>query len=91
MSGEFSGKTVEVIVLPVEPNAPLPPEMDSHLKPYLMPRPVLTEAERIRFEANPYPLRGKVIEYIDPFEPVVPPEDWEASQGEKEDASDDSA
>lgn len=27
---------------------------------------------------NPYPLRGSVYRYDDPFEPVVPEEDWEA-------------
>ena len=27
---------------------------------------------------NPYPLRGTLYQYDDPFEPVVPPEDWEA-------------
>jgi hypothetical protein len=27
---------------------------------------------------NPYPLRGLPVEYIDPFEPAVPPEDWDA-------------
>jgi hypothetical protein len=28
-------------------------------------------------ELNPYPLRGKVLYYEDPFEPAVPAEDWE--------------
>jgi len=27
-----------------------------------------------------YPLRGSIIRYDDPFEPAVPPEDWEALQ-----------
>lgn len=27
--------------------------------------------------ANPFPLRGSGGEYIDPYEPAVPPEDWE--------------
>lgn len=27
---------------------------------------------------NPYPLRGKPLVYEDPFEPAVPPEDWDA-------------
>lgn len=27
--------------------------------------------------ADPYPLRGSVLEYIDPFEPAVPAEDWD--------------
>lgn len=27
---------------------------------------------------NRYPLRGKVVRYDNPFDPVVPPEDWEA-------------
>jgi hypothetical protein len=31
-------------------------------------------------ESNPYPLRGTVIRYDDPFEPPVPIEDWELLQ-----------
>ncbi|WP_414755159.1 hypothetical protein [Anabaena sp. CCY 9910] len=31
-------------------------------------------------DSNPYPLRGKVIHYDDPFEPAVAIEDWEALQ-----------
>ncbi|MFN6562562.1 MAG: hypothetical protein RMY28_022590 [Nostoc sp. ChiSLP01] len=31
-------------------------------------------------ESNPYPLRGTVIRYDDPFEPPVPIEDWEVLQ-----------
>jgi hypothetical protein len=27
---------------------------------------------------NPYPLRGKPLVYKDPFEPAVPPEEWDA-------------
>lgn len=27
---------------------------------------------------NPYPLRGTLYKYENPFEPTVPPEDWEA-------------
>ena len=27
-----------------------------------------------------YPLRGKPVTYIDPFEPAVPESDWEALQ-----------
>ena len=30
--------------------------------------------------SNPYPLRGKVIRYDDPFESATPLEDWEALQ-----------
>ncbi len=29
---------------------------------------------------NPYPLRGKPLVYDDPFEPAVPPDDWDALQ-----------
>jgi len=29
---------------------------------------------------NPYPLRGSVLRYELPFEPVFPLEDWEQSQ-----------
>ena len=28
-------------------------------------------------DSNPYPLRGTVIRYDDPFEPTISPEDWE--------------
>ncbi|MDZ8236192.1 MAG: hypothetical protein RMZ69_03285 [Nostoc sp. ChiQUE01a] len=31
-------------------------------------------------ESNPYPLRGTVIRYDDPFEPPVPIENWEVLQ-----------
>jgi hypothetical protein len=31
-------------------------------------------------ESNPYPLRGTIIHYDDPFEPPVPIEDWEVLQ-----------
>jgi hypothetical protein len=27
---------------------------------------------------NPYPLRGTPYRYDNPFDPVVPPEDWDA-------------
>ena len=30
--------------------------------------------------AERYPLRGSVLRYDDPFEPAVPPEQWEALQ-----------
>ena len=30
--------------------------------------------------SNPYPLRGTVIRYDDPFEPATPLEDWEVLQ-----------
>lgn len=29
-------------------------------------------------EKDPYPLRGTLYKYENPFEPAVPPEDWEA-------------
>ena len=28
-------------------------------------------------DADYYPLRGSVLRYDDPFEPAVPPEDWD--------------
>ncbi|MBE9205019.1 hypothetical protein IQ244_00395 [Nostoc sp. LEGE 06077] len=31
-------------------------------------------------DSNPYPLRGKVIHYDDPFEPTAPIENWEVLQ-----------
>jgi hypothetical protein len=29
---------------------------------------------------DPYTLRGSVLQYDDPFEPAIPPEDWEAQK-----------
>jgi hypothetical protein len=31
-------------------------------------------------DASRYPLRGSVLRYDEPFEPAVPPEDWEANR-----------
>ncbi len=31
-------------------------------------------------DVNPYPLRGTVYRYDNPFEPAVPVEDWEVLQ-----------
>lgn len=76
----FSGKQVEVIVFPLETPEPLPPELDPRYARYIMPKPPLTEEDKKLFAENPCPLRGTVSEYIDPFEPAVPPEDWEACQ-----------
>jgi hypothetical protein len=41
--------------------------------------PSQAEAEKVEDqpELNLYPLRGTVLFYEDPFEPVVPVEDWE--------------
>ena len=38
---------------------------------------VLPRAVDARDE-NKYPLRGKPLVYEDPFEPAVPPDDWDA-------------
>lgn len=38
---------------------------------------VISKAENEAKE-NPYPLRGTVYKYEDPFEPAVPLEDWDA-------------
>jgi len=75
---EFAGKQVEVIVLPVEAGEPLPPELDPRYAGYVMRKPALTEEEKKLLAENPYPLRGTGGEYIEPFEPAVPAEDWEA-------------
>jgi len=71
---------VEIIILPVAPQQPLPPELDPRYARYIMPKPQLTEAQKKEFEKDPYPLRGTVSKYIDPYEPAVPPEDWEVYQ-----------
>ncbi len=50
-----------------------------------LPFPPGTDVEvviRLRRPSNdpddPNPLRGSILWYDDPFEPAVPPEDWEA-------------
>lgn len=75
---EFRGKRVQILVTPID--APLPGELDPRYARYIKPPPPLTEEQRKEFENNPYPLRGTVLRYDDPFEPAVPPEDWEANQ-----------
>lgn len=40
---------------------------------------IILEREKA-IPSNPYPLRGTVIRYDDPFEPAVPEEDWEVLQ-----------
>jgi hypothetical protein len=41
---------------------------------------IILESHSRPKEENPYPLRGTVIRYDEPFEPAVPPEDWEVLQ-----------
>lgn len=48
--------------------------------PHLLAKPPLTEEDKKLFAANPYPLRGTGSEYLDPFEAVVPPDDWEVNR-----------
>ncbi|BAY25340.1 hypothetical protein NIES2100_51460 [Calothrix sp. NIES-2100] len=38
---------------------------------------IILESQTHPQKANPYPLRGTVYRYDDPFEPAVPLEDWE--------------
>jgi hypothetical protein len=79
----FSGRQVEVIVLPAEETAtkePYAPENDPRYAKYIMTPPELTEEEKKLLEENPNILHGSVLRYDDPFEPAVPPEDWEANQ-----------
>ena len=68
---EFAGKQVEVIVLPMESVT------DARYAEFIKPKPPLTEAEKKAIAQNPYPLRGIGGDYVDPYGPVVPPEDWE--------------
>ena len=88
----FAGKQVEVVIQPVEtPAGTLPPELDPRYAPYIMPKPALTEEQKKEFERNPYPLRGTSGEYIDPYEPAVPPEDWDVYSEEAGKNQDDPA
>jgi hypothetical protein len=41
---------------------------------------IILERHSRTLNSNPYPLRGTVIRYDDPFEPATPLEDWEALQ-----------
>jgi len=75
---EFRGKRVQVLVTPIED--PLSAEFDPRYARYIKQPPPLTEADRQLLAQNPDILKGSVLEYIDPFEPAVPPEDWEANQ-----------
>lgn len=84
-----AGKQVEVIVLEVgsqatTTNAASFDEASTH--PFQGQRgvylqdpfaPTISDAPP---EQDRYPLRGMPYTYIDPFEPAVPPEDWEALQ-----------
>jgi hypothetical protein len=47
--------------------------------------PPLTEVDKTLFEQDPYPLRGTGSSYRDPFEPAVPPDDWEVIREGAED------
>ncbi len=87
---DFAGKQVEVIVQPVaDLEKTLPPEHDPRYAPYIMAKPSLTEEQKKEFEQNRYPLRGTVLEYVDPYEPAVPPEDWDVYREEGDGAQDD--
>jgi len=75
---DLAGKVVEILIQPLESGeTPLAPEQDPRYAPYIMPKPALTEEDKILFERNPYPLRGTGGKYLDPFEPAAPPEDWD--------------
>ena len=74
---DWAGKQVEVIIIPVETSKPLPPEFNPRFARFIMPQPPLSDEQKKELERNPFPLRGTGGEYIDPFEPAVPPEDWE--------------
>ncbi|WP_414619229.1 hypothetical protein [Calothrix sp. CCY 0018] len=39
---------------------------------------IILENQSSQKQANPHTLKGTVIRYEQPFEPAVPPEDWEA-------------
>jgi hypothetical protein len=39
---------------------------------------IVLESHKEAITPSPNPLKGSVLRYDDPFEPAVPPEDWEA-------------
>jgi len=41
---------------------------------------IILERHSLPLNSNPYPLRGKVIRYDDPFESATAIEDWEVLQ-----------
>ncbi len=41
---------------------------------------IVREADSSDHKRRENPLKGTLIKYDDPFEPAVPPEDWEALQ-----------
>ncbi len=79
LPADFHATRVEVIVLPIEDersSQELPAGIDSRYAEYVRPKPHLTEADRLLLAQRSNPLAGTVRDYIDPFEPAVPPEDW---------------
>ena len=78
---DWADQDVEVVIQPVRTSEqPLPPDQDPRYARYIMSKPPLTEEQKKEFERNPYPLRGTGGEYIDPYEPAVPPEHWDVYQ-----------
>ena len=82
---DWVDQDVEVIIQPI-PSAEksLPPEQDPRYARFIIPKLPLTEEDKKLFEINPYPLRGTGGEFIDPFEPAVPPEDWDVYREDAE-------
>lgn len=79
----LKGQAVEVIVLPSPPKeARLVTEAELHplrqMSAVYLQDPFAPAIQDDAGEQARYPLRGTPYTYTDPFEPVVPPEDWEA-------------
>ncbi len=82
---DLAGAMVEVIISPLKSSAqPLAPNQDPRYAPYILPKPTLTKEQFEEFERNPHPLRRTGGDYLDPYEPAVPPEDWEVYQEDTE-------
>jgi hypothetical protein len=78
LPADLADTDVEIVIQPAAKSVmPVPPEEDPRYAPFIQAKPPLTEEDRMLFERNPYPLRGAGSEFIDPFEPMVPPEDWD--------------
>jgi hypothetical protein len=81
---DFAGKRVEVLVSPLPPSSEAASELEGQYAAYLLPKPPLNAAQEAAFQRDPYPLRGSGGEYTDPFEPAVPPDDWDVYQDDAE-------
>lgn len=79
LPSEFRGKKVEIIIQAIEDTAAehSTSGVDDRFKPYLMPKPPLTEAGRRLLERRAAGIPDPQFRYDDPFEPVVTDDDFD--------------